>query len=89
MITKIFTLKDVKTFGEQLIEEGANFHPDDDFNDYVFYQTELPMYAPKEVEIRNKLMEECFEVCERESEDIYGIMVEILRSAIGLHVDDN
>ena len=56
MITKIETTEDVKAFAKQLIEEGVSFHPDDDFNDYVFYKSSTPIYSEKEADARNKLI---------------------------------
>ncbi|MEJ7739043.1 MAG: hypothetical protein WKF97_16585 [Chitinophagaceae bacterium] len=77
MITKIETSEDVKAFAKQLIAEGVSFHPDDDFNDYVVFKTNKPCYTKKQAEIKNKLMNKCFSVCEKEGTDIYGIMLEV------------
>ncbi len=76
MITKISTIDDVKQFARQLISEGLSFHPDDDFNDYVNLQTNVPTYNEEDAEIRNNLMNDCFEVCDKEGVDIYAIMME-------------
>ena len=38
MIQQITTIEDVETFAQQLIAEGLNFHPDDDFLNYVNYE---------------------------------------------------
>ena len=77
MITKIETADDVKAFAKQLIAEGISFHPDDDFNDYVNFKENTPTYTKEEADLRNDLMNKCFEVCEKEGIDIYGVMLEV------------
>lgn len=77
MIKQIKTSQDVKAFAKQLIEEGVSFHPDDDFNDYVYFKENKPCYTTEEAEKRNQLMEKCFAVCEKEGMDIYNIMLEV------------
>ena len=77
MITKIETANDVKTFAKQLIAEGVNFHPDDDFNEYVNFKENKPCYTKEEADLRNELMGSCFGVCEKEGVDIYDVMLEV------------
>lgn len=77
MITIIETADDVKAFAKQLIAEGVSFHPDDDFNDYVNFKENTPTYTKKEADLRNDLMNKCFEVCEKEGIDIYDVMLEV------------
>lgn len=77
MITKIETTEDVKGFAKQLIAEGVSFHPDDDFNDYVNFKENTPTYTKEEADLRNDLMNKCFEVCEKEGIDIYAVMLEV------------
>ncbi len=84
MITQIRTTKDVEAFAKQLIAEGVSFHPDDDFNDYVFFKDNKPCYSKKEAEIRNRLMNRCFEVCDKEGADIYSIMLEVTLTGTGM-----
>ena len=84
MLTQITTIKDVEAFAKQLIGEGVSFHPDDDFNDYVFFKENKPCYTKEESEQRNQLMQQCFEVCEREGEDIYSIMLEVSLNETGM-----
>lgn len=74
MITKISSIEDVATFAKQLInEEKLSVHPDDDFSDYINYETKLPFYTKKEAEVRNQLMNQCFDVCEQNNIEIYEI----------------
>jgi len=84
MIAEIRTLDDVKVFTKQLVEEGTNVHPDEDFNNYVNMETGLDTYTPDEAMMRNMLMRQSFEVCEKLNEDIYNIMQEIFLIETGL-----
>lgn len=84
MITNINTFHDVKAFAKQLIEEGLSFHPDNDFNDYVYFNENKPCYTKEEAEKRNELMEQCFEVCRNEGADIYEVMIKVTLKETGL-----
>lgn len=84
MITKIETADDVKEFAKQLIAEGVSFHTDDDFNDYVNFKKNTPAYTKEEADVRNNLMKKCFEVCEKESIDIYDVMLEVSLTETGM-----
>jgi len=84
MITKIETSEDVKAFAKQLIAEGVSFHPDDDFNDYVYFKENRPCYSKEEADLRNELMNDCFKVCEKEGVDIYGVMLEVTLIETGM-----
>lgn len=77
MVTTIQTIEDVKNLAKQIIVEGVSFHPDDDFSDYVNIKTNKPCYTPEEAEIRNNLMNECFNICDKEGVDIYETMLEV------------
>jgi len=84
MTNKIQKLDDVKAFAKQLIAEGLNFHPDDDFNDYVNIENKIPIYSNEEASKRNELMDKCFEVCELEGIDIYELMLEVTLTETGM-----
>lgn len=74
MITQITNVEDVTIFAKHLIQvEKLSVHPDDDFNDYTTYETSLPFYTEKEGELRNQLMNQCFDVCEQNNIEIYEI----------------
>ncbi len=53
MIQQITTREDVETFAQQLIAEGLNFHPDDDFCDYINLEIKESTYSESEAQIRN------------------------------------
>ncbi|MDI1324239.1 MAG: hypothetical protein PSV36_15920 [Algoriphagus sp.] len=79
MIHSIHSISEVEDFFIHLIEkESLNFHPDDDFKNYINLDTQLPSYSVEEAEFRNKLMEACFEICDQEESDIYQIGLKIL-----------
>ena len=84
MITQIQTSGDVQTFAKQLIAEGVSFHPDDDFNDYVNFKENKPCYSKEEADLRIDLMNNCFEVCEKEGVDIYDLMLEVTLAETGM-----
>ena len=62
MLKQIKTTNNVVAFANQLIKEGINFHPDDDFNDYINLDTQEPSYTKDEADFRNELMNQCFTV---------------------------
>jgi hypothetical protein len=84
MITRIGTLEDVKIFVKQLVEEGLNYHPDDDFSQYINIQTDEPTYSPEQASLRNELNIQCFEVCEVLGVDIYDVAQEVFLIETGL-----
>jgi hypothetical protein len=84
MITEISTLDNVKEFVVQLIAEGLNYHPDDDFENYVNIETGEPSYTTTEASLRNRLNIQCFVVCESAGADIYDISMEIFLKETGL-----
>lgn len=77
MIQEIKTVDDVKIFFEALLAEGLNFHPDDMFETYVHRDTIEPFYSDQESFVRNALLAQAFEVCEKEDADIYELCLDI------------
>jgi hypothetical protein len=77
MLQEIETIEDVRTFFNELLAEELNFHPDDDFSDYINYETKQPSYTVKEAADRNRLLTQSFEVCEGVGVDIYEVCIEI------------
>lgn len=84
MLTHIQNLKDVAAFAKQLIAEKVSFHPDDDFNDYIFFDTRKSCYSKDDAFKRNKLMDDYFTVCEKEGADIYNLMLEVTLKETGM-----
>ena len=77
MIQSIKTIEDVKIFLNELHAEGLNFHPDDPFEDYINMETKEPLYSEEEANLRNDLINQAFDVCERDGADIYELSIEI------------
>ncbi len=84
MLNQIKSVADVEYFARLLVEEGANFHPDNDFLEFVNFETGEPTYTSEEAELRNMLMERAFEVCEKEEKDIYSVMQRIMMIETGM-----
>jgi len=85
-LTQIQSIKDVETFTAQLVKEGINFHPDTpDFSEYVHSKTGENIYTLKEALLRNRLLTQCFAVCEKQSIDIYDICLEVFLKETGMH----
>lgn len=83
----ITTIQDVKDFANYLVNtEHLNFNSDEDFRNYISYETHRPTYSEAEAVKRNNLMEQCFRVCESEEVDIYEVMGEYLMEALNLNV---
>lgn len=75
MIQEIKTIEDVAFFASQLVnKENLNFHPDDDFSDYINLETQESLYSEKEIQILNQQMKKCFDVCDQFGADIYVLM---------------
>ena len=72
-----FTIKlpeDVGRFFFWLVFDcKVNFHPDDDFENYVCEKTGERTFTDEQCRRLNAVMEECFRVCEQYRRDIYEI----------------
>ncbi|MBQ8713107.1 MAG: hypothetical protein IJ551_09870 [Prevotella sp.] len=75
--TKDFTInlpEDVGRFFFWLVFDcKINFHPDDNFADYVCEATGETTFNDKQADMYNEVMDECFKVCEQYQRDIYEI----------------
>ena len=79
----ITTVADVKAFFHHLVDERkVNFHPDDDFADYISVKEGTPTFTKEEVAVYNRLMEESFDVCEAAGVDIYELGLEELQTVL-------
>jgi hypothetical protein len=84
MITRISNSEDVIAFAMQLLNEGVNFHPDEDFRNYINVETSEPTYTEEEAELRNLLMAQCITTCEEIGIDVYDTMCEVVLKQTGL-----
>ena len=70
----INSVKDVEAFFHHLVDERkVNFHPDDDFANYICLGDKTPPFSAAEVTVYNRLMDESFDVCDKADVDIYDI----------------
>jgi hypothetical protein len=84
MISKIKTLEDISTFTKAVIAEGVAIHPDDDFNDMINLESKEAIYKKVDADFRNKLMKQCFRLCNKNNVDIYEFMLETYLKETGL-----
>ena len=83
--TRITTVADVKAFFHHLVDERkVNFHPDDDFADYISLDDQTPTFTDEEVAVYNRLMDESFDVCEAAGVDIYELGLQELEKVMKL-----
>ena len=76
----IETIDDVKKFAYYLANsEKTLFHPDEDFNGYIDFETKQPCYTKEQAVERNNLMQQCFSVCDKLNVDIYDVMGKFLQ----------
>lgn len=79
----ITSVADVKAFFHHLVDERkVNFHPDDDFADYISLDDKTPTFTDDEVILYNRLMEESFDACEAAGADIYELGLQELEKAL-------
>lgn len=69
------TVQDVETFFAELLAKNVNFHPDDSFEDIVYFETGgIPVFSENEAKRLDKLMDDSMKICNKISEDkIYDI----------------
>jgi hypothetical protein len=80
--SRIETIDDVKKFFGHLVNERrVTFHPDDNFEDYVS-EDGAHIFSEEECAIYNRLMDESFEVCDKNRVDIYAIGLEFMQSTM-------
>ena len=79
----INNVDEVRKFFHYIVEDrNVNFNPDDMFEDYMLSDG-TTAFTPEECEIYNRLMEESFDICEKEEFDIYEIGLDILKKKLG------
>jgi hypothetical protein len=82
-LQSIKTMEDVKQFAKYLVYRlKINFHPDDDFSSYGRLESIGRELTLSEIKQGNTLMDECFSVCEKENQDVYGVMGRYLINSI-------
>ena len=72
----ITTVEEVRDFFHYIVYDlGINFHPDDDFKNYVSYATDDRTMDDDQAELYNRLMDEAFDVC---GDEVYEIGSDLL-----------
>ena len=72
----IESVNDVEAFFHHLVgDHKVNFHPDDNFADYISIEAKTPSFTNDEVSLYNRLMDACFDVCETVGVDIYEMAI--------------
>lgn len=85
----IKSVEDVKAFFHHIVSERKlNFHPDDNFADYINYGNKTPSFIEYKVTVYNRLMEESFIVCEKVGIDTYAIGLDKLQEAMYLKTEE-
>lgn len=78
----ITTVEEVKEFFRHIVYDlDINFHPDDDFKDYLNLATGERSMDDEQAELYNRLMDEAFEACDDE-EMVYEIGYDLLKERL-------
>ena len=73
VLSNINSVEDVKEFFHYLTFEcNVNFHPDEDFANYISFENKTPTFTD-EVMLFNRLMDDSFDVFKKNETDIYKI----------------
>lgn len=76
----ITTREEVSLFFRHIVFDlNINFHPDDDFRDYVNQETDIRTMDDDTAELYNRLMNEAFEVC---GDEVYEIGYDIQKERL-------
>lgn len=76
----IKSVNDVESFIHHIVyERKVNFHPDNMFEDYISCESGIHTFTHEECTLYNRLMDECFNVCESNGIDIYEIGLKELK----------
>jgi len=72
--SEIKTVEDVNNFFSHVVDElGISIHPDDSFEDYINFETNEQVLPADKCKVYNRIMEQCFDVCDKNDVDIYEI----------------
>jgi hypothetical protein len=79
------TLKDVQSFFNYLLEfEHVNFHPDEDFANYISCETKERAFCSEQIRHYNDLMDKAFQICKALNRDIYAIGMSCLKKRLAV-----
>lgn len=78
----ITNVEEVRDFFHHIVYDlDINFHPDDDFKNYVNYETGERCLDDEQAELYNRLMNESFDACNDE-DMVYEIGCELLKDRL-------
>ena len=78
-LSVIASKRDVEVFADYLVNGlNINIHPDTPFGDYISYEDNTPTFTKQDAEVGDRLMDECFELCDKFGIDVYEIMGDVL-----------
>lgn len=81
----ITTIEEVRTFFHHLaFDRNLSFHPDDSFSDYTNNKTGELSFSVAEALLYDRLMSECFSVCDTHGQDIYELGLNTMRERMGI-----
>ena len=81
--SRITTVEEAKDFFHHIVYDlDINFHPDDDFKDYVSISTSERTLDDEQAELYNRLMEESFDVC---GDEVYDICCDLLKERLQMN----
>ena len=75
-------MEEVKTFIEQIAQEINDFHPLNDFADYVYPDSYMRRYTDEQAECRNKQLDQCFDVCATHTDDFFTYLIELFQQVM-------
>jgi CO dehydrogenase/acetyl-CoA synthase beta subunit len=79
------TLKDVHDFFNYVLEfEHLNFHPDEDFGNYISLKTMKKTFNFQQIKHYNNLMKKAFQICSASGRDIYDIGMSCLKKKLAI-----
>lgn len=78
--SQITNIEDVKKFFRHIVYDlDINFHPDDDFKDYVTFENGEKCMDYEQANLYNHLMDEAFGVC---GDKVYEISCDLLKERL-------
>jgi hypothetical protein len=75
-------MQDVETFIEEVAQEIDDFHPLNDFANYVYPCTHMRRYTEEEAEQRNQRLERCFDVCAKHKPDFFTYLMQLFEQVM-------
>jgi len=81
MLQQVNNVQDVITFIEEIAGEIADFNPFEQFASYKNPQNSQSIYTEQEAAQRDQLMERCFEICKRQSQNFICLAIVVFQEA--------